>query len=82
LLGREGSGIALVRDGVAVEGALAGASAEGYVYQALAPMAVAAGKVAVFGSWLVDGEPAGMGIRESSGLVTNNTSSFVPHLFR
>jgi glutathionylspermidine synthase len=33
-------------------------------------------------SWLVDGESAGMGIRESKGLITNNTSSFVPHLFR
>jgi len=34
------------------------------------------------GSWLVDGEPAGMGIRESAGTITNNTSCFVPHLFR
>jgi glutathionylspermidine synthase len=82
LFGREGSGIAVVRDGVAVEGALTGEDAQGYVYQALAPMATSAGKVAVFGSWLVDGEPAGLGIRESSGLVTNNTSCFVPHLFR
>ena len=81
-LGREGSGIAVVRDGVAIEGTLTGESAQGYVYQALAPMASAAGNTAVFGSWLVDGEPAGMGIRESKGLVTNNTSRFVPHLFR
>lgn len=45
-------------------------------------MATAAGKTAVFGSWLIDGEPAGMGIRESTGWVTNNTSSFVLHLFQ
>ncbi len=45
-------------------------------------MATANGKTAVFGSWLVDGEPAGMGVRESTGLITNNTSCFVPHLFR
>jgi glutathionylspermidine synthase len=82
LFGREGSGITVVRDGRVVEGTLAGESAEGYVYQALASMATGGGKVAVFGSWLVDGEPAGMGIRESAGLVTNNTSCFVPHLFR
>jgi glutathionylspermidine synthase len=82
LLGREGSGVTVVRDGVAVEGTLAGESAQGYVYQALAPMAIAAGKTAVLGSWLIDGEPAGMGIRESIGPVTNNTSCFVPHLFR
>ena len=82
LLGREGSGIALVQNGVCVEGALTGDSAQGYVYQALASMAQAGGKTAVFGSWLVDGEPAGMGVRESKGLITNNTSCFVPHLFR
>lgn len=82
LLGREGSGIAVVRDGNVVEGSLSGDSAPGYVYQALAPMATAAGRTAVFGSWLIDGEPAGMGIRESTGLITNNTSSFVPHLFK
>lgn len=82
LLGREGSGIAVVRDGNVVEGSLSGDSAPGYVYQALAPMATAAGKTAVFGSWLIDGEPAGMGVRESVGWVTNNTSSFVPHLFQ
>jgi glutathionylspermidine synthase len=82
LLGREGSGIAVVENGACIEGSLSGDSAQGYVYQARASMAQAAGKTAVFGSWLVDGEPAGMGIRESRGLITNNTSSFVPHLFK
>jgi glutathionylspermidine synthase len=82
LLGREGAGIAVVRDGVLVEGALSGENEEGYVDQERASMATGGGKTAVFGSWLVDGEPAGMGIRESTGPVTNNTSCFVPHLFR
>jgi glutathionylspermidine synthase len=82
ILGREGAGIAVVREGSVVEGALSGDSSDGYVYQQLASMANAAGKTAVFGSWLIDGEPAGMGIRESTGLITNNTSRFVPHLFK
>ena len=82
LLGREGQGIAVVRDGKVVEGAPGSGNAENCVWQALASMAEAGGKIAVFGSWLVDGESAGMGVRESRGLVTNNTSSFVPHLFR
>ncbi|HTX76179.1 MAG TPA: glutathionylspermidine synthase family protein [Terracidiphilus sp.] len=82
LLGREGSGIAVVRDGVCIEGSLDGDTAQGCVWQGLASMAEAAGKTAVFGSWLVDGEPCGMGVRESRGPVTNNTSCFVPHLFR
>lgn len=36
----------------------------------------------VFGGWVVDHEPAGLGVRESNGLVTDNLSRFVPHLFR
>lgn len=84
IFGREGSGISLVRDGKLAEGAPLGpldANAPA-VFQALAPMAQDAGRTAVFGSWLIDGEPAGMGIRESTGPITNNTSSFVPHIFR
>lgn len=85
--GREGQGITIFRDGKVAEGSpvsVTGPSShnENFVHQALAPMADAAGKTAVFGSWLIDGESAGMGIRESRGLITNNTSSFVPHLFR
>jgi glutathionylspermidine synthase len=33
----------------------------------------------VIGSWVVDGEPVGMGIRED-GLITGNTARFVPHI--
>ena len=80
--GREGSGIAVIRDNKVVEGASGASTDKNVVYQALAPMACDGGKTAVFGSWLVDGEPCGMGIRESRGLITNNTSCFVPHLFR
>ena len=29
---------------------------------------------------MVDGEPAGMGVRESESLITDNLSRFVPHL--
>ena len=82
LFGREGSGVTVFRNWVAEQGSAAAAEPEGVVYQALAPMAVADGNTAVLGSWLIDGEPAGIGIRESSGLVTTNTSRFVPHLFR
>jgi glutathionylspermidine synthase len=87
LVGREGAGVTVFRNWAEAEGAKgvnpmdAKAASGNYVYQALAPMAQADGKTAVFGSWLVDGEPAGMGIRESEGSITTNTSRFVPHLF-
>lgn len=80
--GREGQGIAVIRDGNLIEGAPGSATTDHCVCQALASMANDSGKTAVFGSWLIHGESAGMGIRESKGLITNNTSSFVPHLFR
>ena len=63
-------------------GEAAEAESDGLVYQKLAPLAQVDGNFAVVRSWLVDGEPCGMGIREWRGLVTTNTSRFVPHLFR
>jgi glutathionylspermidine synthase len=54
---------------------------EGYVYQALAPLPNFGGRRPVLGSWVIDGESSGIGIRESAGPVTDNFSRFVPHLF-
>ena len=93
LLGREGANISIAELGA--DGPLAGAPIasmdgaygdEGYVYQALSPMASAvddAGKThhAVIGSWVIDGIGRGIGIREDTGLITHNRSRFVPHLF-
>lgn len=33
----------------------------------------------MIGAWIVDGQPAGMGIRED-GPITGNTARFVPHI--
>lgn len=54
---------------------------EGYVYQTAAPLPNFGGNRPVLGSWVIDGESGGMGIRESAGPVTDNRSRFVPHLF-
>jgi glutathionylspermidine synthase len=54
---------------------------EGYIYQALANIPVFDGKRPVIGSWVIDCESAGMGIREADGLITDNRSQFVPHIF-
>lgn len=82
LLAREGANVTLVRDGVVVaQGEDQGYGAEGYVYQDLAgPTERFGGKVPVLGSWLVQGEAAGLGVREADGPITSNTSRFVPHL--
>jgi glutathionylspermidine synthase len=55
--------------------------AEGYVYQAYAPLPEFDGNYPVVGSWIVGDQPCGMGIREDNTPVTRNTSRFVPHYF-
>jgi glutathionylspermidine synthase len=57
------------------------------VVQALGPEAsfkdaAGAERHPVLGLWMIDQECGGMGIRESSGWITDNLSSFVPHYFR
>jgi len=49
------------------------------VYQKFIDVSVE-GKTPILGSWVVGGEAAGMGIRECAGLVTDNTSQFIPHI--
>jgi glutathionylspermidine synthase len=51
------------------------------VYQELCPLPDFDGHRPVIGSWVVNGEPHGIGIRESDGPITDNRSRFVPHLF-
>jgi glutathionylspermidine synthase len=83
LHGREGANVTLVEDGrVVEEGPDQGYSTEGWVYQALAPANAFDGRTPVIGAWLVQGKAAGIGIREADGLVTDDTSRFVPHLLR
>ena len=37
------------------------------------------GRYPVVGAWIVDGEAAGLGIRED-GLITGNNARFIPHV--
>ncbi len=55
---------------------------EGYIYQQIAKPPCFNGNYAVIGSWVINGLPAGIGIREDDTPITKNTSRFVPHLFR
>jgi glutathionylspermidine synthase len=80
-LSREGSNIAWVEGGVAVEETGGDYGEEGHVYQAPATLPDFDGKRPVFGVWIVDHEPAGLGIREDTRRITGNLSRFVPHYF-
>ncbi len=92
LLSREGEDVSITYpDGTTVEnpGSYASMPNARFIFQALAPPSVFPDNLhpgrerhPVLGLWMVDQECAGMGIRESAGPITDNLSSFVPHLFR
>ncbi|MBV9880416.1 MAG: glutathionylspermidine synthase family protein [Gemmatirosa sp.] len=83
LLSREGANVEIVALGHTEHASADGGyGEEGYVYQAMGPVAQADGHTAVLGSWVIQGESAGIGIRESDGPITDDRSRFVPHYFR
>lgn len=71
LLGREGAGIRINEP-----------AGPGHCFQAFYPLPDFDGNHPVIGAWTVGGEPAGMGIRESAGLITDLGARFVPHVIR
>ena len=80
-LSREGADISIVRNGAVVETTPGDHGSGGYVTQALFDLPEFDGHHPVIGSWIVDGDPAGMGVREGA-LITNNTARFVPHVIQ
>jgi glutathionylspermidine synthase len=82
LLSREGANVRVVEDGRTVL-ETEGPYGDGpWVYQELYDLPDFDGNYPVLGSWVVNGWACGLGIREDSSRVTQNTSRFVPHLFR
>ncbi len=79
-LAREGANISVV-DGPAVQATDGDYGAEGFVYQAVAPLPRFEDDFALIGSWIVGDKPAGIGVREDVSPITRNTSRFVPHYF-
>jgi glutathionylspermidine synthase len=79
LLSREGANVRIVSPWHPAAATGGDYGQEGFVYQEYAPLPEFDGARPVIGSWIIGQEPAGMGIRESSGPITDNLSRFVPH---
>ncbi|BAU85579.1 possible glutathionylspermidine synthase [Streptomyces laurentii] len=77
LLGREGEGVTLHEPGSVSTPAVRD---ERLCYQELAPLPDFDGNRVVLGAWTVGDEAAGLGIRESSGPVTDGYARFIPHV--
>ncbi len=77
-LGREGANVTVV--GAGMETATGGVyGEEGYVYQLLDPLPQFDDMRPVLGAWVVGDSSAGLGIRETPGLITDDGAAFVPH---
>jgi glutathionylspermidine synthase len=75
LLGREGAGVTVHEPGAAPV-----VRDEPCCYPELAPLPSFDGNRVVLGTWVVEDEAAGLGIRESAGLVTDEYARFLPHV--
>lgn len=80
ILSREGANISIIKSGIELEHTEGEYGKEGYIYQQECVLPDFDGNYPVIGSWIIGQEPAGMGIRESKSLITNNTSRYIPHL--
>ncbi|GLZ11095.1 glutathionylspermidine synthase [Actinomadura sp. NBRC 104425] len=79
LLGREGASMSIVTPDGTEQHTGGQYGREGFVFQEFCPLPEFDGYRPVLGAWVVEDESAGLGIRETAGLITDDTSSFVPH---
>ena len=77
--GREGENVEVVT-ATGTESHAGDYDDEGFVYQQYFALPTYDGQHPIVGSWIIDQEAAGIGIRESEDLVTVNASPFVPHI--
>ncbi|HNB24202.1 MAG TPA: glutathionylspermidine synthase family protein [Candidatus Melainabacteria bacterium] len=84
IFGREGGSVSIVDpespDKVIEKESVYGA--EGFILQAMHELPKHNDYHLVMGSWVVDGQPAGMGLRADLSPITGNTAIFVPHYIR
>jgi glutathionylspermidine synthase len=79
LLSREGANISIVQSNQLIAETSGEYGSEGYLFQEYMNLENDYGQTALIGSWIIGGEAAGIGIRESSSKITDNMSRFVPH---
>ena len=79
-LSREGANIQIVQNYDTLQKTEGHYGKEGFIYQKTFTLPKFDYNYAVIGSWIIGQEPAGMGIRESNNLITDNVSRFIPHV--
>jgi glutathionylspermidine synthase len=80
LFSREGENVTIVRNGKTIAQTVGSYGSEGYIYQKYCELPNYKFNYPVIGSWVIGCEPAGIGIRETNTLITDNLSRFIPHI--
>ncbi|KQN64472.1 MULTISPECIES: glutathionylspermidine synthase family protein [unclassified Erwinia] len=81
LFSREGANIRIVENGKEIARADGPYGEEGMIVQQFHPLPKFGDSYTLIGSWLVNDQPAGIGIREDRELITQDLSRFYPHTF-
>ena len=79
MFGREGSDVAFVDVAGAPAPIIGDYKDQKRIYQAYCPLPVFEGWHTVVGSWVIGGQPCGIGVREDRGMVTGANAKFRPH---
>jgi glutathionylspermidine synthase len=79
-LSREGANIKIVQFYDTLQETTGNYGKEGFIYQQICTLPKYDDNYAVVGSWIIGQQPAGIGIRESTQLITDNMSRFIPHI--
>lgn len=82
ILSREGANVSIYKNNELIEESFGDYGSDGYIYQEFIDLPKYDDNYCLIGSWIIAQEAAGIGIRESKNLITNNVSRFVPHLIR
>lgn len=84
LLSREGENIQILKaqSGGAALTTTGPYDGDDYIYQAYQPLPDFNGNYPVIGSWVIASQPAGIGIREDTHLITGSNARFVPHFIK
>ncbi len=81
LFSREGANIRIIENGQEIARAEGPYGEEGMIIQQFYPLPKFGDSYTLIGSWLIDDQPAGIGLREDRALITQDLSRFYPHIF-
>jgi len=81
IFSREGANVSIIENGKTLEAVEGPYGEEGMIVQQFYQLPKFGDSYTLIGSWLINDQPAGIGIREDRALITQDLSRFYPHVF-